>query len=208
MQVYSKRTKRKSYYRNSKRKNIISATDSLAAEKVLREYEKYFTHLKDKGVPYASRKIEYYYEIIAKRIAEGKKITTQDIKRETRQLRNGGISGTRHPVTGILFNTEGFPIFNPVYEARLPKDLLLAKDSEQFRYATQQLAKQIEAAPNLAKRFSPSQIEQIKEGRKPTGYTWHHHEEPGRMQLVETTTHQGTYHRGGKSIWGGGSANR
>lgn len=192
----------------ARERNVISVTDSLTAEKILRDYEKYFNSLRDKGVPYASRKIDFYREYLAKRISDGEKFTVQDIQRETSQLINGGLFNTSHPVTGILYNEKGFPIFESVYETSLPKELLLAKDYEQFQYATKQLAKQIEADLNSAKKFSPEQIEQIKAGYKPTGYTWHHHEDTGRMQLVETAIHQGTPHRGGKSIWGGGSANR
>lgn len=38
----------------------------------------------------------------------------------------------------------------------------------------------------------------------PKGFTWHHHEDLGRMQLVETKVHRqrGLDHHGGSSIWG------
>jgi HNH/ENDO VII superfamily nuclease len=39
----------------------------------------------------------------------------------------------------------------------------------------------------------------------PSGYTWHHHEDLGRMQLVKTSVHDaaqsGLHHSGGRSIW-------
>jgi hypothetical protein len=35
----------------------------------------------------------------------------------------------------------------------------------------------------------------------PTGYTWHHHEDLGRMQLVKTSAHADEDHSGGVSIW-------
>jgi hypothetical protein len=37
--------------------------------------------------------------------------------------------------------------------------------------------------------------------KTPAGYTWHHHQDYGRMQLVETTVHAKTGHAGGYSIW-------
>lgn len=38
----------------------------------------------------------------------------------------------------------------------------------------------------------------------PAGYTWHHHQDIGRMQLVPSDLHAKTGHTGGASIWGGG----
>jgi len=45
-------------------------------------------------------------------------------------------------------------------------------------------------------------------GETPYGYTWHHTETPGRMQLVPSAIHDAARHRGGQSIWGGGNQNR
>jgi len=33
------------------------------------------------------------------------------------------------------------------------------------------------------------------------GYTWHHHQERGRMQLVPTDIHDETGHTGGMKMW-------
>lgn len=32
--------------------------------------------------------------------------------------------------------------------------------------------------------------------------TWHHHQDRGKMQLVDKAIHQQTGHTGGKAIWG------
>ena len=50
----------------------------------------------------------------------------------------------------------------------------------------------------LDKRYFPN-------GR-PEGYTWHHHQVDGKMQLVPTGIHTATYHRGGlvKGHWADG----
>lgn len=45
-------------------------------------------------------------------------------------------------------------------------------------------------------------------GETPYGYTWHHTETPGRMQLVPSAIHDSARHRGGQTIWGGGNQNR
>lgn len=42
-------------------------------------------------------------------------------------------------------------------------------------------------------------------GETPEGYTWHHHEEPGIIQLVDTEIHAQTGHTGGSELWGEGS---
>jgi hypothetical protein len=59
-----------------------------------------------------------------------------------------------------------------------------------------------------AKQFTEEQLEQIMNGDTPDGYTWHHNEETGKMQLVKSETHARTGHTGGRAIWGGGSESR
>jgi hypothetical protein len=39
-------------------------------------------------------------------------------------------------------------------------------------------------------------------GSSPAGYTWHHHEQTGRMQLIDRDVHAAFSHKGGFSIWG------
>ncbi|WP_084411402.1 HNH endonuclease [Paenibacillus glacialis] len=52
--------------------------------------------------------------------------------------------------------------------------------------------------------FNEQQILDIKTGQdKIEGYTWHHHQETGRMQLVEEDIHD-IRHTGGNKIWGNG----
>lgn len=48
----------------------------------------------------------------------------------------------------------------------------------------------------------------LNEYETPYGFTWHHSQIPGRMQLIPTEIHVSARHRGGQSIWGGGAANR
>ncbi|WP_164525538.1 HNH endonuclease [Siminovitchia acidinfaciens] len=57
-------------------------------------------------------------------------------------------------------------------------------------------------------RFSSQDVENFQSAVTPEGYDWHHHEEPGKMQLVDEETHSGTGHTGGRTIWGGGTENR
>lgn len=141
---------------------------------------------------------------------------------EIKQIKtiNQHLEGTTHPETGVLFvrktvkdadgnPVEGvFPQFDSKYDVQLPKDLHQASDEKQFAECNKQLKNAVENDPDLAKQFTPEQLEQIKNGETPDGYVWHHNEETGKMQLVDSETHAQTGHTGGKSIWGGGSENR
>lgn len=137
--------------------------------------------------------------------------------------RNESLEGDNHPITGVLFerktvevngeNIEGvFPVFDAIYEAKLPKDMYEKSDKEQFKECNNQLYKDIEQYPVLKNQFNEEQLEQIKDGTidgtAPDGYVWHHNEEAGKMQLVDFETHAKTGHTGGRSIWGGGNSNR
>lgn len=44
----------------------------------------------------------------------------------------------------------------------------------------------------------------LEQCETPYGFTWHHTEVPGRMQLIPSDIHDSARHRGGQSIWGGG----
>ena len=131
--------------------------------------------------------------------------------------RNQALEGDVHPVTGVPFeqktvlDAEGnaasgvFPKFESSFDAQLPKNMLTASDKEQFTECSSQLKDSVSNDPELAKRFSNEQLEQIQNCDTPDGYTWHHNEEIGRMQLVKSDIHALTGHTGGRSIWGGGS---
>ena len=57
---------------------------------------------------------------------------------------------------------------------------------------------------NLRKNFTEEQLADIANGILPEGFTWHHNEQEGLMQLVDTMIHDQTGHTGGMSIWGSG----
>ncbi|MDR3333441.1 MAG: HNH endonuclease [Treponema sp.] len=134
--------------------------------------------------------------------------------------RNGGLEGKEHPETGVPFerktvkdadgnDAEGvFPVFDHVFDLQLPSELYKASDAKQFDECNKQLKKAVENDPELVKKFTPEQLEQIENEDTPDGYTWHHNEETGKMQLVDSVIHAKTGHTGGKSIWGGGQENR
>jgi hypothetical protein len=134
--------------------------------------------------------------------------------------RNEDLEGKKHPKTEVPFerktvkdadgnDIEGvFPKFDSKFDVQLPPELYQESDVKQFEECNRQLKEAVENDPELAKQFTPEQLEQIKNGETPDGYTWHHNEEIGKMQLVDSETHEKTGHTGGKVIWGGGQENR
>ena len=140
-------------------------------------------------------------------------------KPEQIKCRNENLEGQKHPETGIPFERKQVevdgkqyevvvPVFESLYDAQLPKDLYEASDREQFKECNAQLKNEIANNKELRDKFDEEQLEQIENCETPDGYTWHHDAEAGKMQLVETETHQKTGHTGGRSIWGGGTESR
>ncbi|WP_430511450.1 HNH endonuclease [Pannonibacter phragmitetus] len=117
---------------------------------------------------------------------------------------NVHLAGSRHPVTGIVFDQRGFPIFDDVakYDTRLPSvEFKAASYQSQMRMATRDLRDQIDANPQLRAQFNADQIDAIKSGSsKIPGYTWHHHQDSARMQLVPSDLHSRTGHIGSESM--------
>ena len=133
--------------------------------------------------------------------------------------RNESLAGDLHPVTGVPFerkiiehNGQLFevvvPQFDYDFKTVLPENIREGTDREQFKYCNEMLKEACESNPELLEKFTPEQIEQIKNGDRPDGYVWHHAENSGEMQLIKKEDHDQTGHTGGKAIWGGGSDNR
>lgn len=131
--------------------------------------------------------------------------------------RNQALEGDVHPVTGVPFErktivdangnlpTGVFPRFESSFDAQLPNDMLKVSDKEQFTECNRQLQEHISKNPDMSKALSSEQVDQIRNGDTPDGFTWHHNEEMGKMQLVKSDVHALTGHTGGRTIWAGGS---
>ncbi|MGX8237145.1 HNH endonuclease [Exiguobacterium undae] len=136
------------------------------------------------------------------------------------ETRNDELLDSTHPVTGVAFHeqiielpsgehlTGVFPAFDSVSDVQLNEGMYLESDYVQFSYANAELAHQIDAQTGLENQFTDAQIEQIYLNQTPDGYTWHHSETPGNLQLVEEEAHAHTGHTGGRELWGGGEAFR
>ncbi|MFC4077771.1 DUF4244 domain-containing protein [Salinithrix halophila] len=115
---------------------------------------------------------------------------------------------------GIPFDGDGFPDFSHWVktEVHLPPDKIHGASQTQTAQSTQVLREILNKYPSFKDRFyrnfpeeERDQIkEDIKSGKYKIGkYTWHHHQETGRMQLIPSTVHQKGYpHTGGHKLWG------
>lgn len=85
------------------------------------------------------------------------------------------------------------------FECVLEREDWKKTDREQFDKCNEMLKNAIKNNPDLAKQFTKEQLEQIEKGETPSGYTWHHSEKDGVMQLVPYGIHNSTSHHGGRS---------
>ena len=139
---------------------------------------------------------------------------------KTISTRNEALEGQKHPETDVPYErktvvmdngekVEGvFPQFESKLDVQLPEDLEQASDNKQFSECNKQLKEKCDNDPEFRKQFTEDQLDDIAHGQTPEGYTWHHSEDKGKMQLVDYDTHMRTGHTGGRNIWGGGTENR
>lgn len=128
---------------------------------------------------------------------------------------NQKLLGKTHSETGVKFvlskiqlsdgrKIKGvFPRFDSFVDIELPKELYKASFYEQQKECMEQLQKQLKNPfSRLRDKFTEGQIADIMKGDLPEGFTWHHNEQEGLMQLVDTLIHDQTGHTGGMKIWG------
>lgn len=132
------------------------------------------------------------------------------------KCRNEELSGKKHDITGVKFVEKTIivdcveiivvvPEFAATFECQIPAEMWGSSDREIFKNCTEQLRDYLESHPDMKSQFNEQQLEQIMNGEPYIkGYTWHHSEIPGKMQLVETKIHAMSGHTGGNSIWCGG----
>lgn len=144
----------------------------------------------------------------------------KDFVEADKPLRTENLGGHVNPVTGVPLIEKTvpmpdgdekimcFPGFPHDFQTKIDESLYLESDYKQFRQANADLAGRMERDPDLRSKFTPEQISQIEAGETPDGYTWHHHEEPGILQLVDEEVHAKTSHTGGRHLWGGGKEYR
>jgi hypothetical protein len=114
------------------------------------------------------------------------------------------MAGKQCVKTGIFYNIRGYPIFEKVAVCDLKLPSRIAKVQNRnlhSRYATRMLREGIKSGKIDSSKFNNVQISAINLGQaKIPGYTWHHHQNFRRMQLVPEEYHA-TPHDGGFSLW-------
>ncbi|MDQ0157903.1 HNH endonuclease [Robertmurraya andreesenii] len=143
------------------------------------------------------------------------------IEAEELDTRNDSLAGLEHPETGVPFLEKEvvvngqpfagtFPVFDSDFSVIIAEDLYYESDAVHFGIANDTLYQAIQGEPNLTSELGLSQadIQSLANGQTPEGYTWHHSEEAGVLQLVDEEIHAQTGHTGGREIWGGGSEYR
>jgi hypothetical protein len=77
------------------------------------------------------------------------------------------------------------------YEARIAKAGAGTREAH-FKAANEALARDIKANPELGQMMKQMGVEVPTAGKSPAGWTWHHvPDQPGVLQLVPRTQHQG-----------------
>ncbi|TKG87918.1 hypothetical protein EYV94_27880 [Puteibacter caeruleilacunae] len=105
-----------------------------------------------------------------------------EAKQSGKKIRNSKLAGGTHPKTGVPFDENGFPDFSDNLYKGGKNDVMIKPTGDR--------ANDFSAA-NKAAGYDVT----------PKGYTWHHHQNTGRMQLVETDVHAATGHTGGFALW-------
>ena len=148
--------------------------------------------------------------------------THENIDDSSRRIKtiNDGLVGQNHPDTGVTYKEKVvvtdtgekvkgvFAEFKSKIDIQLPEELHQAPDRAQFAECNKQLQEKVATEPKFRSQFTKEQLADIKDGYTPDGYTWHHNEELGKMQLVDSDIHSQTRHTGGRNIWGGGTEHR
>lgn len=93
------------------------------------------------------------------------------------KIRNQHLAGKRHPTTGVPFDKNGYPNFSAWRHPKVPDIRIKLSGNRAVD----------ERAANLAAGLKQT----------PKGYTWHHHQDKGLMQLIESGVHRKTGHTGG-----------
>ena len=125
---------------------------------------------------------------------------------------NEKYAGTEEPDHKVPFETRIEKLYGKLYEVVVPRfDSLFdahitekqthESDHMQQKECNSQLKEAVEKDPELAKKFTAEQLEQIRNGDTPDGYVWHHDSKLGKLQLVDREIHEDVRHTGGRAIW-------
>ena len=109
----------------------------------------------------------------------------------------------------LQFDKNGFAEFETRFETLIEESHIgSGRPALHFRAANKRLYEAIRADSGLARQLglSAEEVAALPTSRRPpSGYSWHHHQDVGRMQLITDSAHDlAKPHTGGMAIWGGG----
>ena len=113
----------------------------------------------------------------------------------------------------VRYDANGFPEFSAKADLFLdPSHINTSSDAGHFRAANEMMGNALRADPGLAQRIglNDAQVAYLTRANPasaaPPGLTWHHHQDTGRIQLVDRAEHAhfSGGHTGGMRLWGGG----
>lgn len=123
---------------------------------------------------------------------------------DSRTVNSDGIVTYERAGMSVRYDANGFPQFNAQAEVFLPVDkLVVGSRSTHFSESNRILARSSDEQLRAA-GFSDADIGKLRNGDTPDNFTWHHHQDTGRMQLVRSSEHDHFRggHSGGWSLWG------
>ena len=120
------------------------------------------------------------------------------------RMKNVKLAGKSHPETNVPFDLKGFPIFDKYakFDTKIEHTAFYATNYEgQMSLASKKLAEAIDNGQVRASMFTAEQLTAIRNGKpKVPDYTWHHHQDSGRIQLLNEKLHKQTGHVGGDAM--------
>ncbi|WP_338635015.1 hemagglutinin repeat-containing protein [Spirobacillus cienkowskii] len=107
-------------------------------------------------------------------------------------------------VVKVVYDQKGLPGFTPHMKTEVifsQKTMLETNYEEHLTMSTKALWAEVQKDPVLKRKFTEAELLDMEQGKQKIGkYTWHHHQDLGRMQLVETKIHKDAPHVGAKSL--------
>ncbi|WP_166461951.1 HNH endonuclease [Paracoccus alkanivorans] len=144
---------------------------------------------------------------------DGDVVTLREPKAGVTDVKNNPDGTVTYTKNGqeLQYDADGFPIFDSKADIYLDASHINSgADAAHFKAANEQVASALEADPSLAQKMglTDAQVAFFKEGKdfdqSPPDLTWHHHQDTGKMQLVDREIHNNFPHTGGMATWGGG----
>ncbi|KFA88466.1 HNH endonuclease [Archangium violaceum] len=144
---------------------------------------------------------------------DGRVLPYKDTRKPSEPIVNLGRNRAGKSLTNgrdtLRFDENGFAQFETRFETLLEEiHIGSGRPDLHFKAANKRLYEAIRADSGLARQLglSAEEVAALPTSRRPpSGYTWHHHQDVGRMQLIPDSAHDlAKPHTGGMAIWGGG----